>query len=84
MGQTIHSLDVNYIQAFDKYRITVMQKLKSSKHGAHLEPIVLHAFEEDKKLYVFEHLKEYLSKTRDLRNSQSQLLTSYIKTHKAV
>ena len=31
-GQTIHSLDVNYIQAFDnKYRITVMQKLKSSK-----------------------------------------------------
>ena len=84
-GQTIYSLDVNYIQAVDdKYRITVMQKLKSSKPGVHLEPIVLHAFKEDKKLCVFEHLKEYLSRTRDLRNGQSQLLISYIKPHKAV
>ena len=84
-GQIVHSLDVNYIQAFDdKYRITVMQKLKSSKPGAHLEPIVLHGFMEDKKLCEFEHLKEYLSRTRDLRNGESQLFVSYTKPHKAV
>ena len=77
-GQTVHSLDVNYIQAFeDKYRITVMQKLKSSKPETHLEPIVLHAC-------VFEHLKEYLSRTSDLRNGQLQFLLSYTKPHKAV
>ena len=52
-GQTVHSLDVKYIQAFDNnYRITVIQKLISSKPGAHLELIVLHAFKEDKKLCV--------------------------------
>ena len=60
-GQTIHSLDVNYIQAFDdKNRITVMQKLKSSKPGAHLETIVLHAFKEDKKLVCLNTLKAHI------------------------
>ena len=72
-GQTIYSLDVNYIQAFDdKYRITVMYKLKPSKPGAHLEPIVLHAFREDKKLCVFEHLKKpsfhMLGKSQTIRD----------------
>ena len=39
-GQTICSFDVNYVQEFeDKYRIMVMQKLKSSKPGVHLEPM---------------------------------------------
>ena len=84
-GQTICSFDVNYVQEFDdKYRITVMQKLKSSKPGVHLEPIELQAFKEDKKLCVSEHLKEYISRTRDLRNGQSQLLISYTKPHKPI
>ena len=84
-GQTIYSLDVNYIQSFDdKYRITVMQKLKSSEPGAHLELIVPQALKEDKKLCVFEHLKEYFGRSRDLRNGHSQLLISYIKPNKAV
>ena len=31
-----------------------------------------------------EHLKEYISTTRDLRNGQSQLLISYTKPHKPI
>ena len=57
-GQTICSFDVNYVQEFDdKYRITVMQKLKSSKPGVHLEPIGLQAFKEDKTLCVLSTLR---------------------------
>ena len=57
-GQTICSFDVNYVQEFDdKYRIMVMQKLKSSKPGVHLKPIELQAFKEDKKRCVLSTLK---------------------------
>ena len=52
------SFDVNYVQEFDdKYRVMVMQKLKSSKPGVHLEPIELQAFKEDKKLCVLSALR---------------------------
>ena len=61
-----------------------MQKFKSSKPGVHLEPMALQAFKEGKKLCVFEHLKEYISRTRDLRNGQSQLFISYNKPHKPI
>ena len=57
-GQAICSFDVNYVQEFeDKYKIMVMQKLKSSKPGVHLEQIELQAFKEDKKLCVLSALR---------------------------
>ena len=60
-GQTIHKMDVSYIQEMDgRYRITVCDKLKQTKPGRHLEPIDLFAYQNDKKLCVVEHLKEYL------------------------
>ena len=84
-GQTVHLFDINHIQAFgDMYRITVMDKLKQSKPGKHLEPIELLAFKEDKKLCVVEHLTEYLSRTKPLRKEHSQLLLTYIKPHDPV
>ena len=79
-GETIHKLDTEHIQEMeDRYRIIVMDKLKQTRPGKHLEPIVLLAFTEDKKLCVVEHLKEYLLRTKPLRNGQTQLMISYVK-----
>jgi hypothetical protein len=83
--QTIHQLDVNYIQAMEnKYRITIMQKVKQSKPGRYLEPIELLEFVEDRKLCVVSHLRHYLSRTQQLREKYSQLLLSYVKPYKPV
>ena len=79
-GQTIHKIDVNYIQEMDdRYRITIREKLKQTKPGRHLEPLDLIAYHNDKKLCVVEHLKEYLQRTKQLRKGHSQLLLSYVK-----
>ena len=84
-GQTIHKFDVNYIQEMDdRYRITICEKLKQSKPGRHLAPIDLLSFQSDKKLCVVEHLKEYLQRTKQLREEHSQLLISYVKPFKPV
>ena len=84
-GQTIHKFDVNYIQEMDdRYRITICEKLKQSKPGRHLAPIDLLSFQGDKKLCVVEHLKEYLQRTKQLREDHSQLLISYVKPFKLV
>ncbi|CAH3172453.1 unnamed protein product, partial [Porites lobata] len=66
-GQTIHKMDVSYIQEMDgRYRITVCDKLKQTKPGRHLEPIDLFPYPNDKKLFVVEDLKEYLHRTEQL------------------
>ena len=83
--QTIHQFDLNYIQALDdKYRITVMQKVKQSKPGRHLEPMELLEYVEDRKLCVVTHLRQYLGRTSQLRGQYGQLLLSYVKPHKPV
>ena len=64
--------------------ITVMDTLKQTRPGKHLKPIVLLAFTEDKKLCVVEHLKEYLRRTKPLRNGQTQLMISYVKPYNPV
>ena len=65
-GQTIHKIDINYMQALDDLyrRITIQEKLKQTKPGrTNLAPIDLLAFPQDKQLCVVEHLKEYLCRT---------------------
>ena len=82
-GQTIYKIDVSCIQELpDRYRITVSDKLKQAKPGKHLVPMDLLEFQEDRKLCVFKHLKEYLKRTRQHRREHSKLLLSYIKPFK--
>ena len=83
-GQTIHKIDVNCIELPDRYRITISDKLKQTKPGKHLAPMDLLEYQEDRKLCVFKHLKEYLKRTRQHRKEHSQLLLSYIKPFKPV
>ncbi|CAH3172443.1 unnamed protein product [Porites lobata] len=84
-GQTIHKTDLSYIREMDgRYRITICDTLKQTKPGRHLEPIDLFAYPNDKKLFVIEHLKEYLHRTEQLRKGHSKLLLSYVKPFKPV
>ena len=78
-------MDVSYIQQMDgRYWITICDKLKQTKPGRHLEPIDLFAYPNDEKLFVVEHLKEYLHRTEQLRKGHSKLLLSYVKPFKPV
>lgn len=84
-GQTIHMLDVNYIQELpNRYRITIKDKLKTTKPGKHLKPIDLLSFQEDKRICVVDHLREYLDRTKSYRKGHTQLLLSFLKPYKPV
>ena len=79
-GQTLHKFDVNYnLEIGDKYRITVCEKLKQTKPGRHLAPLDVLAFKDYRQLFVVEHLREYLQRTKPLRQKHSQLFLSFIK-----
>ena len=84
-GQTIHKLDIRFIQELPNgYRITIQEKLKSTRPGKHLAPLELLEFPEEPKLSVTLHLREYLERTNSYRGENSQLLLSYIKPFKPI
>ena len=83
--QTIHKLDINFIQAVPNgYRITIKDKLKSTRLGKHLAPLDLMEFPEEPSLSVTVHLREYLKRTSSYRGENTQLFLSYIKRFKPV
>lgn len=84
-GQTIHTIDINYIQELPNgYRITIQGKLKQTRPGKHLKPLELMDFPEEPKLSVTRHLQEYLKRTSLYRGDHAQLLLSYVKPFKPV
>ena len=84
-GQTIHKLDINFIQAVPNgYRITIKDKLKSTRPGKQLAPLDLMEFPEEPSLSVTVHLREYLKRTSSYRGENTQLFLSYRKPFKPV
>ena len=83
--QTITKLDINLMQVMpEKYIFTIGEKIKTTRPGKHLAPIELEAYNEDEKVCVVSHLRQYLTKTAPIRGECSKLLISYIKPHKSV
>ena len=83
-GQTIHTIDVNYIQKLPNgYRITIQEKLKQTRPGKHLKPLELLDFPEPR-LSVTHHFQEYLERTSSYRGDHAQLFLSYVKPFKPV
>ena len=83
-SHTIHKFDTQFIQKLpNMYRVTVREKLKHTKPGRHQEPFEYLSYEPDKALCIYEHLSEYIERTKPLRDC-SKLLISYIRPHKAV
>eukprot|EP00794_Sanderia_malayensis_P020746 gene20746-22775_t len=83
--QTIHEIDIQFIQKVDKmYRISIQTKLKQTKPNKHLKALEFQEYLPDKSLCIFEYLTEYLSRTKALRGENTSLLISYMKPHKAI
>ena len=58
----------------EKYIFTIGEKIKTTRPGKHLAPIELEAYNEDEKVCVVSHLRQYLTKTAPLRGECSKLL----------
>ena len=83
-GQTVHLLDLSNMRvSTDSYTFLFTKLLKQTRPGFSNPAVTLTAFR-DSRLCVVTTLKEYISRTEPLRGSESQLLVSYTKPHKAV
>ena len=83
-GQTVHLLDLSNMRvSTDSYTFLFTKLLKQTRPGFSNPAVTLTAFR-DSRLCVVTTLKEYISRTKPLRGSESQLLVSYTKPHKAI
>ena len=83
-SHTMHRFDTQFIQKHpNMYRVTVQEKLKHTEPGRHQEPFEYLPYEPDKAFCIYEHLSEYIDRTKLLRDC-SKLLISDIRPHKAV
>lgn len=79
--QTLHVVKLSDIHRNGKdIVINVSQLLKQTRRGYHIEPIVLRAYEINKKLCIVTLIEEYIERTKYLRKSD-YLLISTVKPH---
>ena len=82
--QTLVKLNINHMQNLpDRIVFQIRDKIKTTRPGKYIEPVEILLFPTDKKLCPVAHIREYISRTQNLRQDQ-QLLISYHKPHKAV
>ena len=83
-SQTIHSIKINDIifTGDNSVVIPIMSKLKQTRPGNHMKPMVFKPYPESS-LCVVIHLLAYIEQTKHQRSGDS-LLISFIKPHKAV
>ena len=85
-GQTIHLLSLdNMALSETKCEFVITEKVKQTRVGHHIPPVVYEAFPHDPDLCVVSHLKEYLARVKRLRSPGcTNLLISYAKPYNAV
>jgi hypothetical protein len=85
-AQTVHLLSVHKVKKFSsEFVLQFKGLLKQSRPGFDCSLFHLKAYPPDRRLCVYTVLKEYLSRTRTLRNKgDDALLISYVKPFKAV
>ena len=82
---TLQALSVAYMTLNNEHSVFHFIKLlKTSRIGKHPSPVILTAFTPDGHLCALTALREYLQKTKTLRNNNNQLLISYQKPYKGV
>ena len=80
--QTIHLLRTDHMEKSEtKYVFPIYNKVKQTRPGKHIKPLEFIMYPNDGKLCVVTHLKEYINRTSQIRNSCKQLLVSYIRPH---
>lgn len=81
-GQTIHLMDLDHMkQGPQTYSFLICERIKTSGPRRKQPELVLSTFKENDKLCVIKTLKEYIKRTKDLRNN-SKLFITCIKPHK--
>ena len=64
-----------------KHVFPIYNKVKQTRPGKHIKPLEFIMYPNDEKFCVVSHLKEYINRTSQIRNSCKQLLVSYIRPH---
>lgn len=83
--QTIHLLRIDHmIVEENQYIFHIRDKVKQTRVGTHIAPLVFQSYTIDQHLCPVLHLRDYLKRTEALRNNASQLLISFIKPHNPV
>lgn len=81
--QTIHVIKLNGIMFHDRgCTIMIKDKLKSTRPAFHQKALQLERYQ-DKKVCVVDCLREYLTRTKDLRGKVDSLFVCYSKPHGA-
>lgn len=84
--QTLHFLSVHKLKKLrSEFILQLDNLLKQSRPGVNNSSFHLKAYPPDRRLCVYTVMKEYLARTKALRNKdESKLLISYCRPHKAV
>lgn len=79
-GQSLHMLDISYMKVTEAtYEFTLPEHVKQSRPGYQTPSVFLKAYPVDRTLCVFEHLTEYLKRTKLLRGNETKLFISFVK-----
>ena len=83
--QSIHLLDLQFMKASpNQAEFSFPEHIKQSRPGYTVPSVILKAYPTDPALCVIAHLKEYIERTRPLRDVETKLFISYVKPHKRV
>jgi site-specific recombinase XerD len=84
--QTIHLLNLDNMNlSIDKCEFVIREKVKQTRVGHHIEPIMFEAYPDEPSLCIITHLKKYLERTKTLRSPHcNKLLISFTKPHHGV
>ena len=83
-GQTIVAMDTNtMLTGKSSYKFPMDQIVKQSRPGKPQPVLVLPAYPADRRLCVVTYLREYLERTKNIRNS-NRLFVSYCKPHNSI
>ena len=83
--QTLHLLSLSGLEKHrSEFILCFDGLLKQSRPGSEYSRLHLKAYPPDRRLCVYMVLKEYLKRTKLLRQSTEKLFISYVKPHKAV
>ena len=84
-GQSLHLLNIeNLTRGKSSYTFVIDRLIKQSRPGYSNPVVKLKPYPPDRRLCVCTTLQEYLSRSENIRGTETQLYISYVKPHKAV
>ena len=83
--QSVHLLSIkNIVKGNSAYILQYRDNLKQTRPGKNNSVVDLKAYPADRRLCPVTVLREYLNRTEEIRNNNTDLFISYIKPHNSV